>query len=277
MCLLTFFPDGVQPNADALLRGTFFNDDGHGYAIVDRVGNRIITDRGMEADDMIDSFCSMRERYPHGPALFHSRFGTDGLISSSNVHPFEVGGDRRTVLAHNGVMPAKARPSATDPRSDTRIVAEEIIPKQYGGLRRRKARLAFERWMGATNKIVILTVNPRYRDNAFILNEKEGIWDEGIWYSNSGYMPYKPLKPAPGFTVVGGTGNPAGWREKAYVDYIGGKCWVCEEPAKPHQGECELCGFCFDCLHTADFCDCYVPSRRLERPSTDLMIWHDGD
>jgi hypothetical protein len=186
MCLLTFFPAGVMPDTTALRYGTLVNQDGHGFAIV--TDNRIIVKHGMDAESMIETFAQQRDRHPDGPALFHSRLGTHGANHLDNCHPFPVGGDSRTVLAHNGILPQAVQPSKQDPRSDTRIAAEDFLPA-FGLLRRRRTRRQLERWMTSYNKMVILTVDRRFDQQAYILNESSGIWDGGIWYSNDGYLP----------------------------------------------------------------------------------------
>lgn len=256
MCLLTFLPAGTFPDPECLHNGATFNDDGHGYAIVDPERARILTGRGMDAREMIDEFVVVRDLYPDGPAMFHSRFATDGSVNLLNVHPFPVGGDSRTVLAHNGVM--SIRPGAKDPRSDTRIVAEDYIPKVYGTLRRRRARLAFERWLTPYNKVVILTVDRRFRESAFILNERSGTWFNGIWYSNDGYLPY---------------GGYGGYTSKPWV--LGSvvespsratKCWVCDLRTSHYLTECPRCGVCFDCGEMPDHCLCYTPSKAIDGP-----------
>lgn len=261
MCLLSFFPAGVMPDADALENGAIFNDDGHGYAIVVPSARRIIVDRGMDAKEMIKSFVDARRVFPDGPALFHSRMTTDGVTNLLNCHPFPIGGDCRTVLAHNGIMPL--RPSKGDPRSDTRIVAEQHIPRAYGTLRRRRARLAFERWLGSWNKVVILTVDPRYRDHAFILNEDEGIWDGGTWYSNSMYQDWRVRTKVPPAWL-----DDDDWTmdviRTADGNVATGHCWACQAPVDYSLGECPLCGICFDCGEKPERCLCYVPSRRLD-------------
>src|SRR5262249_475168 len=105
-----------------------------------------------------------------------------------NCHPFPVGGDPRTVLAHNGILPRGVQPHGGDPRSDTRIAAEAFIPA-FGSLRSRRTRLRLQRWMTPHNKMVLLTVDRRFKQPAFILNEESGTWSEGIWYSNHGFQP----------------------------------------------------------------------------------------
>jgi predicted glutamine amidotransferase len=156
MCLLTFIPGGVQPELDALSCGADVNPDGHGWAIV--AGQRLLVGHGMNPAETIASFAEARGRHPDGPALFHSRYATAGRVNVDNCHPFAVGGDPRTVLAHNGVLPASVQPSRGERRSDTRIAAEDFLPR-FGSLRSRAARLRFEKWMTLRNKIVILTVD----------------------------------------------------------------------------------------------------------------------
>lgn len=193
MCLLTYFPATVLPDTTALLNGAQYNTDGHGFAIV--TGDQLIVERGMDAHAMIEAFDAARHRHPGGPALFHSRFTTHGRTGLDNCHPFPVGGDARTVVAHNGMLPRAVRPAEGDPRSDTRITAEDFLPT-FGSLRTRRNRTRFERWMTPGNKMVLLTVDRRFTRRAYILNERAGVWDGGIWYSNDDYLP-DAVEPQP--------------------------------------------------------------------------------
>ncbi|WP_410598011.1 hypothetical protein [Amycolatopsis sp. lyj-23] len=195
MCLLTYLPAGTQPDTTALANGAVHNNDGHGYAIVD--GDRIITGRGMDAAAVIDEFTALRGLHPDQPALFHSRFATHGPVTEDNIHPFPIGGDARTVLAHNGVLPQKAHPSPWDPRSDTRIAADDILSAEpFVALDRPETRRRIESWLGEYNKLVILTVNPRYPDHGYLFNEHAGHWDNQIWYSNHAYLDLHPAQTA---------------------------------------------------------------------------------
>lgn len=177
MCLLTFLPAGVTPDPTALLNGAAINDDGHGFAVL--TDDHIIVRRGMHAEALVEAFDAVRRAHPHGPALFHSRLGTHGEYSLDNCHPFPLGGDSRTVLAHNGVLPKDVRPAKGDPRSDTRIAAEQFLPT-FGSLRSRRTRTRLERWLTPNNKIVILTLDRRFAQRAYILNEASG--NLGRWH-----------------------------------------------------------------------------------------------
>jgi hypothetical protein len=251
MCLLTFLPAEIQPDPQALSTGTLINDDGHGFAIV--TPDELIIRRGMHAEQMIEAFTAARRARPHGPALFHSRFGTHGRTSLGNCHPFLVGGDARTVIAHNGVLPASVQPQRGDPRSDTRIAAEEYLPA-CGPLRLRRTRLRLQRWMGTDNKIVILTVDRRSTRRAYILNEDAGIWDDGIWYSNTGYRP--PLRPE----AVSARRWESGllWGCEGGSAPQGEQCWYCG--ASTVDGYCPMCRWCADCEQSAEDCQCYAPA-----------------
>jgi predicted glutamine amidotransferase len=248
MCLLTFLPANTLPDIDALYNGAYWNNDGHGFAIVN--GREIIVRHGMDPVAVLREFETVRAEYSTGPALFHSRWGTHGTVGLDNCHPFMVGGDTRTVLAHNGVLTAReVQPGKKDPRCDTRIAAEDYLPREpFGPLTRHKSRKRLGQWLTRANKFVILTVDPRYRANAYVVNEQSGIWSDGIWYSNDAFSdrPYFGTATATataGLTVMAD-------------DHV---CATCLSSANidPAAGMCRVCGTCADCDEPEGFCVCY--------------------
>jgi len=286
MCLLSFYPSGVRPIESELFQGSVFNSDGHGFAIVD--GDKMITDRGFDAATMIERFVEARATHPNGPALFHSRLATHGTRSPDNIHPFYVDNDRRTVLAHNGILPAKVQPRKGDKRSDTHVLADSLAGR-FGSMRHRRNREILAKWMGTYNKIVILTTNRRFGEQSFILNEDEGIWtSDGIWYSNDGYRPsgiraawhygywddmeedsegtkwyrdmiegWKPSWVADSKgTVLGPRAIEAGtgWVESSVVCY---KCAHIMDHTELELGWCSICDRCQDCYSPSDECQCW--------------------
>ncbi|GIJ49376.1 hypothetical protein Val02_62620 [Virgisporangium aliadipatigenens] len=245
MCLLTFYPDGVLPDIAALHNGAAGNPDGHGFAIV--ADNELIVQRGMDAEDMILAFDDARRRHPDGPALFHSRYTTHGRTAVDNCHPFPVAGDGRTVLAHNGVLPANVQPGKGDLRSDTRIAAEDYL-QGFGSLRLRRTRQRLEKWMTPHNKMVILTVDRRFKDNAYILNEDAGIWNGGIWYSNDGYL-------------LDDWAHYYGWDDERLLIGDGrAECVHCRTQVDTLARDCWCCGMCFDCDNPDGTCQCFNPT-----------------
>lgn len=238
MCLLTFIPTGAAPDVDALRIGAHANNHEHGFAI------GTVTGRGMRAEEVIDEFLRARAERPDAPALFHSRFTTHGTIGPDHCHPFRLGKDRQTVIAHNGILPQRVQPGPSDQRSDTRIAAEEYLPRHpFGSPDSHRGRRGLESWLGAS-KLVLLTTNPAYAHHAYIFNEHAGIWDGGIWYSNSGYRPDRRL-----------------WLSM---------CGHCRTIDPLRRGRyCGTCGWCFVCLIPFPDCEC---SQRMAHaiPVTSL-------
>ncbi|MFF3228869.1 hypothetical protein ACFYV7_39175 [Nocardia suismassiliense] len=234
MCLLTYFPPGTAPDLLALSTGAAANPHGHGFAVI--AEGEILVGHGMNADRVIDEFRAARAQHPKREALFHSRYATHGVRGLPNCHPFPLGADVRTVLAHNGVLPKRVRPGPFDPRSDTRIAAEEYLPgAPFGSIDTVRGARGLASWLGSS-KLLILTVDPAYDYNAYLFGEDAGHWDNGIWYSNSSYLPVA-----------------ARWPRRA-LRYA---CSYCElvklDPATRY---CGRCGWCFDCETAFPHCDC---------------------
>ena len=196
MCMLSYFPAKVQPVYSHLANGAETNTDGYGYAIVvpatAKRPARIITRRYMDAAEAIADFSTERAKHDRGPAMFHSRWSTGGVIGTYNCHPFAVGSttpgqdhDPLTVVGHNGVL---FTPEAGEKRSDTRIWAEDVFPYMYRRLDRVGVRGELQRRLGTGNKILVLTANPRYEHHAYLFGETLGHWVSGAWHSNQGYL-----------------------------------------------------------------------------------------
>lgn len=232
-----------------LLTGGINNPDGHGWAVITRDGRDIIIGKSMKIEDAVDDFMSTRAKHLGGPALFHSRWATHGTVDLFNVHPFYAGHSQQTVMAHNGILPCI--PAKGDKRSDTRLFADELLSTKYRRLDKPRAFQAMTNFIGTYNKLVILTVDKRYRENAYIVNEKAGHWDTatGVWHSNYDYLAPTSGKywaaPAKGETVGKGT------RDTQTGCDICGMGWVSSA------GYCDECNSCEDCYETKADCLCY--------------------
>lgn len=259
MCLLTYFPPDTQPDAQLLRNGGQFNDDGHGWAIV--ANGSIITYKSLNLNQAIDNFVATRKIYPEGPALFHSRLSTHGSISVDNCHPFVVNGDSRTVIGHNGIFPKSVQPGKDDNRSDTRVLAEDFLGKRSHLLfATEKQRKQLAGWMGKYNKAVILNVNPAYSFSSVIINEQQGIWHNGIWYSNDAFE---------GWTSRIYTIQPKHASHYEWDTYD--RCTHCLSygTIKKITHICSFCEVCNDCDEPSDSCLCYAPTKMIEGDKAD--------
>jgi glutamine amidotransferase len=248
MCLLTYLPPGVQPNPKHLAAGATANRDGHGSAIVD--GGTLYVRKSLSPVTAIREFVQLRREHPHGPAIFHSRLGTGGLRTTYNVHPFIVGKDNLTVVAHNGVLWS----NHGDRRCDTRQFAEGMLPATFAELDSFRMRTTLENWLGRGNKMAVLTVNPNYEEMAYLLNAEAGRWVGDIWYSNSSYLRASDWYPQ--------------WLDDPGDD-TGVLCSVCLKRGRvnPDTGICGRCRYCNECFEPEAACMC--------RP-LDLTEWRTG-
>lgn len=274
MCILSYLPPNVEPDLEGLLNGGINNPDGHGWAITDR--STIIVGKSMSLETALDDFETARKKHMSGHALFHSRWATHGKLDTSNVHPFVVGGSDLTVVAHNGILPAAAWPAKKDPRSDTRIFADEILSTQYRRLDKPGARHALKQWIGTGNKLVILTVDPKYRENAYIVNEDKGHWDTltGLWHSNHDYLWVSSwAKPVTTTIAVGANGKPLPWWEQQETTE---DCLMCNY-GRVNQATnfCSECGTCQDCFEHSRDCQCFQRGRWLDAYKSDAELEDD--
>ncbi|KMO82696.1 class II glutamine amidotransferase [Mycolicibacterium chlorophenolicum] len=241
MCILSFLPPEATVDVNGLWNGGINNPHGHGWAIVET--DRVVVGKSLDLAEALESFVAARERHPAGPALFHSRWATHGSVNLPNVHPFVVGGSELTVVAHNGILPTEAHPAKGDDRSDSRKFADEILPTRFRRLDRRRAHDALSRWCGRANKLVILTADPRYQRNSYVINESLGRWDaeSGMWHSNEDYLG--------GVCQVGSSSVGGG--------VAGGHCDLCWWGEVDEQGYCGQCRSCTDCYEHIRDCLCW--------------------
>jgi len=179
MCLLSYYVPGSMPVREHLENGARLNPDGFGWAML--AGGELLTRRYLNGAAAIEDFMAQRARNPDVPALFHSRHATDTGATVANCHPFPLG--TGAVVAHNGYLfPV----TEGEERSDSRIFAEEILPRYDLDDPAHAARL--EKWLG-TNKVVVLSSSPARDQAAYILNADRGVWLDhgGTWHSNPDY------------------------------------------------------------------------------------------
>jgi glutamine amidotransferase len=276
MCLLTFIPSGVDVDSEDLRNGAIYNDDGFGFAV--HMGDSIITGKGMNFEEVLERFTEVRSRFK-GHAIFHSRITTHGVTDTTNCHPFKVGTDDLTVVGHNGILPIK--PVAGDKRSDTNIFASEYLPSLGGvyALDDLTVRKSLENWAKGS-KLVVLTADRHANSEYYILNEADGHWSDGVWWSNYSYCyTPAPAKSSYGYSSSYGygswTGNTYTTRtpierdtymldddEDWYGDMYEVECPFCGtnevyDLVNEDVHECHTCGSCMWCGWLVKDCHCW--------------------
>jgi glutamine amidotransferase len=187
-----------------------------------------------------------------------------------------VGDDTNTFLAHNGVLDTFI--SKGDKRSDTRVFAEDTLPKLGGVLALEDENIyrMIEGWASGS-KIAVLTTNPQAQYQLYLINERLGTWDDnGVWWSNSSYKrtivtPRSYYNPAPNPIADTGAFTEADFAdEQAYYAELQSQldsyaiideCPMCEAliDIEVSADYCQYCEACVSCgAHHYD-CMCYTP------------------
>lgn len=264
MCILVVCEPNSTPQASDLHAGACANPHGFGFAI--HAGDRIISERSMSAKKSIKRFMELRAQYPDGYAMWHARYATHGVKNEQNCHPFKVGDDDGTYLAHNGVLDV-AIPHG-DRRSDTRVFAEDTLPKIGGvtALDDDTIWLMISKWASGS-KIAILTTSPDTKYPMYLINENLGTWDNnGIWWSNQSHKRTTYAKPVPLLTTT--------YQEDVYNklldeyessldgEVLTELCPYCMEMVDLNENPyyCPTCTLCYDCSDVVHSCMCYTPS-----------------
>ena len=268
MCLLVVCNPNSTPSKDDLSMGACKNPHGFGFAI--DTGAGIISERSMSAKKSIARFLELREQYPNGYAMWHARYATHGVKNELNCHPFKVVGEHDTYLAHNGVLDIHIPKG--DKRSDTRIMAEELLPR-LGGVSALDDDYVYDMissWASGS-KVAIMTNDPSAQYKIYIINESLGSWDDnGVWWSNNSH---KPIVSTPRTTTYNHTyGEPSVYDIVALDDHFNPtlyeenkfECPSCESIVDLWENEyyCQMCEACFDCEANFLDCLCYHPNQK---------------
>lgn len=275
MCLLVVCKPNAIPKREELTEGACANPHGYGFAMI--IDGKIFRYRTMSARKAVGKFIHMRQQYPQGYAIWHARYATHGVKNEDNCHPFQVGDDVDTVLAHNGVLDTFI--GKDDKRSDTRIFAEDTLPKLGGvtALEDENLYRMIEGWASGS-KIAVLTTNPKAEYQLYLINEKSGHWDDnGVWWSNSSYKrstyTTTTYYKADSHPVVDTIAYDSTYdEEQAYYKELSEKpdldgylvvdqCPMCEAliDIDISAEYCQYCEACMSCWSNYQDCMCYTP------------------
>jgi len=259
MCLLVVCNPNSTPSKDELKQGACKNPHGFGFAI--DTGDGIISERSMSAKKSIARFLELREQYPNGYAMWHARYATHGVKNELNCHPFKVAGEHDTYLAHNGVLDILI--PKDDKRSDTRILAEELLPR-LGGVSALDDDYLYDMmssWARGS-KVAVMTNDPSALYKMYIINESAGSWDDnGIWWSNTSHKAtptYNYEASVYDIVVADKHFEPSAYEDNKF------ECPNCNALIDLWESElyCLMCECCFDCSAQFLDCLCYNPNAK---------------
>ena len=199
MCIIISSEAGKIVPKENLVQSFKSNDDGAGFMYAEN--DELFIEKGFMD---FESFWEAYKPHQEKATVLHFRITTHGDSDEENTHPFRVG--KGLAFAHNGVIHAVDRPDKT--KSDTFWFNQKILVPIY----KRDSRFIFKdhfkelikEYIGFS-KLVFLN----NKGHSTIINEEKGVWEDGIWYSNTSFRPrvvsqpkqIKPYKEGQVFTV----------------------------------------------------------------------------
>lgn len=201
MCLLIWKPENKEIPFEYLQEADRNNPHGCGISWAD--GKNTFIEKGelWHAENIKEQL----DKIGKAPAIVHFRFKTHGDRTVENTHPFRL--PKGWSAAHNGIIQSM---ECKDGESDTRAFLRNSVSPIIDYISEPDIKEMLEKKVGIYNKLAFLHATGEH----IIINEKQGHWKDGVWYSNYGYKkptyeyqnytkrpptptlpPYKPYTP----------------------------------------------------------------------------------
>jgi hypothetical protein len=181
MCIMLYKSINKKIDQDIYRNCFENNDDGAGFAYIKN--NELYIAKGFFTfNEFWDNYAPLEEY----ASIVHFRVGSSGWSAGENCHPWRVSKD--LVFGHNGVISIDRKNQSW---SDTGNFCETILKpltKSYPEWwKQNEFKWMMEIALGSTNKMVLLDKMGHHQ----IFNEKQGEWDDEVWYSNKSYLAKK--------------------------------------------------------------------------------------
>ena len=188
MCVALLVPKNTEVTREKLLNCYVTNPDGFGFSYFDENGQLIIR-KFIGQDNIllgIEEFLLTRQHYMHKQFLAHFRIASHGRISKRTCHPFKI--NNEMVFCHNGILSDYSKQLSLDSKiSDTMLFNRKVLQKLPADFMNSPLyKKMLEETIGTWNKMIIIRADGQH----WILNEEQGEWSDGVWYSNSSYKDY---------------------------------------------------------------------------------------
>lgn len=189
MCIAIACPPNIRPTKKTLRQCFDNNPDGAGFAFPGK--NKVKIRKGFF------TWRSFWIAYRNAPIdcsmLIHFRIATSGKIDGENCHPFRI--NDRHALIHNGNLSGKLGLDCEN-LSDTALFVSNIlrptIALSASIIKTAAFKYLMEESIGYSNKCVIINGDGEF----YIFGEKNGVWSDGVWYSNKSFTAEKVHRPS---------------------------------------------------------------------------------
>lgn len=180
MCIIIAQPAGLEISLEAMKESWTNNRDGAGIMYAHK--NKIhIFKELTDFDKVYKHYKRIVTQYPDKNIVVHFRIGTSGKKDLKNCHPFLV--NKQLAFCHNGMIDIKLEKDSL--HSDTVEFRNEILRKLPSNFLSHGPYVRLIRTFIGHSKLCFLDSTGKLT----IVKDNLGVWDNGIWYSNSGYKP----------------------------------------------------------------------------------------
>lgn len=180
MCIAILKPEKINIKKDILKNCFLHHYDGAGFAVHNPEDNSLIVKKGFFS---FEDFWNAYKPFENMKMLIHFRWATHGKHDEENCHPFNV--NDNIAFVHNGQI-KNVRIWNKD-FSDTWHFNEAILKpiiKDFPTILKNKIFcLLLENYIEKGSKLIFLD----NEGNHCIVNEAQGVWDSGCWFSNETY------------------------------------------------------------------------------------------
>ncbi len=181
MCLIVFTPNirRATIRKSVLERGFDKNRDGAGFAYL--ANGRVVVSKGYSL--FSDFWAAYRPiaAMARGPVLVHFRWSTIGADNLINTQPSVIAPDH-LVMAHNGTFSGLKADADKHDLSDSVALARLLGRLNWAFPYTRPQVDLLRALCDDSSKLVFLASTGRH----LIINESEGKWSRGAWYSDGG-------------------------------------------------------------------------------------------
>ena len=180
MCIIAVKPANKTITRRTLKNCFISNSDGAGIMWANE--NKLWIEKGFFGfRKFYKRFRELELTCPDSDFILHFRIATSGGIRHETCHPFRV--HNKLAFVHNGIFSNLGETKMSDTQVFNRDILQKL-PPNFLDMNKAREEI-FDYIVTSLSKVVFLDNNGKH----IIVNEEHGIWDEGIWFSNYGYLP----------------------------------------------------------------------------------------
>lgn len=277
MCIMCVIPKGKTLTEEEF--DNCWESNPHGGGLITVKNGEFLEVKSLDKNEFKQLALDQINHNLDAKHLIHFRFANVGKKDLSNVHPFKV--NSSCYMAHNGTLSGYGISHNSD-TSDTNQFSKLIGDLPPNFLQNKSIMSLILEYVGVNNKLVFMT-----RTHAVVINENQGVYDNGRWFSNNSF---KQVRERPQ-QIVYKQGNHYIQSFPVVHNY---KCKLCGSDCtySNFNATYDICNVCelvvdsiaeqyntslYEAVNTFKSVFSYVPKSQPETSKTDYSTWTMGN